>query len=701
MRPFAVNQFVNCVRIVGKRTSFLSSSTGLSLRYFSTNFDARRATPREIRLKLEEPYKEQMARLTSMRIPWDDHVEFKYIETEVNQLSSLERDVLCRLWLSHRSFGSDNHIAHAAVCAGTNMIACALAGLPLREYGRVHNVLDLENNFLKRPYTGRGEGNTLPDRFSGEINELYGSVWEQYAQAHFGISIEASKSSIITIKIAQSAKPTIGGKLPAVKNTPQVADARGVIPGIPLDSPATHHNIYSIEDLDDVIKQLKSLNPHNKISVKIVAQDGVVETAKGVAKAGADIIELSFAGGGTGSTTEHNRREYGRGFTRRNDENIINEVHQALINEGFRDKVHVYVDGLMRTPQDVVTALASGADIVGFGTAVMIVGQGCIKADDCHTGGCPVGIQTMDPDLVAKFKGSPSRVANYLISLAKSSGQIITDRRLNLLADVIGNGELLEFSRPNQPVGKRLLQSRPRIHSFEAGMISRLLSGEKEFVVRGKDISNVDHNFLVPFSAVLHKRSQLGQLQVSHVLVDGHSFPGSGFSAFAPAGLFVDAPGVVTDARLFENGRGRIIAHSAGDAAMMGVNEGSTTMLHSAAQRYGVLAKGGTHVVNDIGKFGLNYVFGGSWVILGSIGPGFGAAFRNGDIYISNNIDQSLFHDDIKGLEPLPITDRHLELIWPTVQRQQQHFPHGGGLSQDQFMESYVRYNPIAQQLMA
>ena len=313
---------------------------------------------------------------------------------------------------------------------------------------------------------------------------------------------------------------------------------------------------------------------------------------------------------------------------------MINQVHQALIDDGYRHKVHLYVDGLMATPKDVITSMASGADIVGIGTAIMIVGQGCIKADICHTGDCPVGIQTMDPDLVKNFKGSPSRVATFLIALAKGASKLANDRGIHVTEDLIGNGSLLEFQRDVQLVGSRVAQDRPVIHPIEKQIIQDLSSNKSNFTVQGKDLTNTDHNSFVRLAAVVHQNMKKN---LSLSLLRVFLFPGSGFAAFTGSNLSIIAPESMTDARCAENAMGTVVVESAGDAAMMGVNTGSKTYLKDAGQRYAVLAKGGTHIVRDIGTFGLNYVFGGSWIILGKIGPGFGAAFRNGDIYIKRH----------------------------------------------------------------
>lgn len=658
------------------------------------NTDPRTATPEELASMQEKPFKTFMEEVSEVKTPWDINKSAHEIYELINTLPKFERDIVKKCWSAHRSLGSDNHIAHKAVCQAANITAAALEGIPYHQYSTSRG------GIFDKPFAGLGEGNTLVERFVGETDEISGSPWGQLGQGRFGVSPKYARLILGTIKYCQGAKPRDGGKLPGVKNNPIVASARNVIPGIDLFSPAPQHDQYSIEDLKSAIHMLRTLGP--LASVKIVTQPGVDKIAIGIAKAGADVIELCSPGGGTGATTEISRSEYGMPMNIRSNQNIIYQVHEALTNAGFRENVLLYVDGQMRTPEDATVAFASGADAVGFGTATMIFGQGCIKADICHTNECPVGIQTWDPSLMKKLTADPARVVEFYASIARGTADNFRSRGIYSLEAAIGSAHILETPYKQLPVKNRKQNPKPEVSTIEKHVIETLTDSTKVSLDGAETSGKL--NLFVSVSGELERSRNTEQKEIN---IKGMGFPSSGFAAFAHQNLHVIGPELHTDSRVGECLEGKVVIKSVGDSAFMGANPGAIGYLQEGGDRFGVTAKGGTFVVGEkIGQLGLNYVFGGQYLFLGDnpVGPGFGAAYTNGDVYMKSSMVEQmseLFHPDSAHLNPLPITEKHADSVLPHLEEFCKHFgnKHEELLSQELFRQEFVRYNPLAQKL--
>src|SRR5215216_5016243 len=280
-----------------------------------------------------------------------------------------------------------------------------------------------------------GEGGETPDRYGNER----GSAIKQVASARFGVTTEYLVSAReLQIKMAQGAKPGEGGQLPGHKVDSVIAKTRYSIPGVTLISPPPHHDIYSIEDLAQLIFDLKNVNPQAMVSVKLVSEVGVGTIAAGVAKARADIILISGDSGGTGASPLSSIKHAGVPW-----ELGLAEAHQALVQNDLRGQVRLQVDGQLKTGRDVVIAALLGAEEFGFATAPLIV-EGCIMMRKCHLNTCPVGIATQDPELRAKFTGRPEHVVNYFFFVAEEARQLMARLGFRTMDEMIGRSDVLK-----------------------------------------------------------------------------------------------------------------------------------------------------------------------------------------------------------------------------------------------------------------
>src|SRR5919202_4020993 len=279
-----------------------------------------------------------------------------------------------------------------------------------------------------------GEGGEDPARFRSERN----SRIKQIASARFGVTPEyVAFASELQIKIAQGSKPGEGGQLPAHKVTPEIARLRHTPTGVPLISPPPHHDIYSIEDLAQLVFDLKQANPVADVSVKLVAEAGVGTIAAGVVKAGADIVLISGHAGGTGASPLSSIKNAGVSW-----ELGLAETQQALTLNGLRERVRLRTDGGLQTGRDVIIAALLGADEYSFGTAA-VVAEGCLMARSCHTNTCPVGIATQNPELRAKFPGTPEMVMTFFLYLAQEVRELLAEMGARSLDEIIGRVDLL------------------------------------------------------------------------------------------------------------------------------------------------------------------------------------------------------------------------------------------------------------------
>ncbi|KAG0429816.1 hypothetical protein HPB47_023269, partial [Ixodes persulcatus] len=470
--------------------------------------------------------------------------------------------------------------------------------------------------------------------------------------SRFGVtSAYLANSDELQIKMAQGAKPGEGGELPGYKVTQDIAKTRHSIPGVGLISPPPHHDIYSIEDLAELIYDLKCSNPSARISVKLVSEVGVGVVASGVAKGKAEHITISGHDGGTGASSWTGIKGAGLPW-----ELGIAETHQTLVQNDLRSRVVLQADGQIRTGFDVLIASILGADEFGFSTAPLIV-MGCTMMRKCHLNTCPVGIATQDPELRKKFEGKPEHVVNYLFLLAEEVRSHLAKLGLRSLQEAVGRTDLLKVF-PNatnpkaallnyEPILLNALSLRPGTNirggsvaqDFELGKrMDNLLIKQAKAVLEGRskevtlhmDITNEDRAFATTLSYHIAKKyDDNGLPEGSRISVFLKGSAGQSFCAFLSKGVYVTLEGDANDyvAKSEEN----VLV---GNTCLYGATAGKAFFRGLAAERFCVRNSGATAVIEGIGDHGCEYMTGGLVVILGVTGRNFAAGMSGGIAYV-------------------------------------------------------------------
>ncbi len=515
-----------------------------------------------------------------------------------------------------------------------------------------------------------GEGGKDPTRFGTEGDDRI----KQVASARFGVTPAYLVSADeLQIKMAQGSKPGEGGQLPGHKVTAEIAAIRHATPGVTLISPPPHHDIYSIEDLAQLVFDLRQINPRAVISVKLVAQAGVGTIATGVAKAGADVIQISGNSGGTGASPLSSIKYAGIPF-----ELGLAEAQYMLSASGLRGRVRLRVDGGLRSGHDVVVAALMGADEFGFGTAA-VVAEGCEMARACHLNTCPTGIATQRPDLRAKFDAAPEHVMAFMLYVAQEVREILASLGLASLDDAIGRVDLLRQIRPEARPGgprvdlSRLLISAPGPARRYLGDRNRVpaIAPLNEQLVRecGPQlaapraqvhyvISNRDRTFGARLSGEIASRlgdAGLGARAPIDVQLSGYA--GQSFGAFGVPGLHLTLSGAANDYVGKGLGGGRIVIHPrpasqlrgalngpddlaaaapvlAGNTVLYGATGGEVFIAGRAGERFAVRNSGAVAVVEGLGDHGCEYMTGGLVLSLGGVGYNFGAGMTGGIAYL-------------------------------------------------------------------
>lgn len=508
-----------------------------------------------------------------------------------------------------------------------------------------------------------GEGGEHPSRYELDANgDNRRSAIKQIASGRFGVKshylVEADE---LQIKMAQGAKPGEGGQLPGNKVYPWVADVRGSTTGVGLISPPPHHDIYSIEDMAQLIHDLKNANRSARISVKLVAKAGVGTIAAGVAKGAADVIVISGYDGGTGASPKTSIKHTGLPW-----ELGLAEAHQTLMLNGLRNRVRLETDGKLMTGKDVVMAALLGAEEFGFATAPLIV-LGCIMMRACHMDTCPVGIATQNPALRDKFSGSADYVVNFMKFVAEEVREHMALLGFRTVDEMVGRTDVLEVSDRAkahwkakqlnldallyQIEGERTY-SLPQNHKLEESFDMRVLLPklEKSIVNQTKvdlqyDITNTDRVVGTIVGSEISKRyGERGLIDDSITLrFDGAA--GQSFGAFVPKGMSMHVTGDVND--YFGKGLsgGRLVVTApikgkaesnviAGNVALYGATSGTAFINGRAGERFAVRNSGVDVVVEGIGDHGCEYMTGGRAVILGDVGKNFGAGMSGGIAYV-------------------------------------------------------------------
>ncbi|WP_069803883.1 glutamate synthase large subunit [Thermogemmatispora onikobensis] len=500
-----------------------------------------------------------------------------------------------------------------------------------------------------------GEGGEDPDWYY-ELLEGHpvSSKIKQVASARFGVTTEyLVRAEELEIKMAQGSKPGEGGQLPPNKVTPFIARLRHTAPGVPLISPPPHHDIYSIEDLAQLIYDLRQVNPRARIGVKLVSSKGVGTIAAGVAKAHANYIHIAGHDGGTGASPFQSIKHAGIPW-----ELGLAETQQTLVRNGLRSRVRVRVDGGLKTGRDVVIAAMLGADEFGFGTAVM-VSLGCDMARQCHLNTCPAGIATQREDLRAKYTGRPEMVVNYLTLLAQEVREILAQLGVRRLDEIIGRADLLQCPEEVSielapilatPAGGFVAPAPPPPGSQVAAQIlsevEQALNGERS-VFTQHSIQNADRTVGASLAGeIAHRYGNKGLPGVS-VTCTFHGSAGQSFGAFCVPGMRLILNGEANDYVGKGMTGGQIVimpppsarypAHKniiMGNAVLYGATGGQLFAAGCAGERFAVRNSGALAVVEGVGAHACEYMTGGMVVVLGSTGINFGAGMSAGVAYV-------------------------------------------------------------------
>ena len=510
-----------------------------------------------------------------------------------------------------------------------------------------------------------GEGGEDPARFRPRPNgDNASSAIKQVASGRFGVTAEyLNNCREIEIKIAQGAKPGEGGQLPGIKVNGLIARLRHATPGVTLISPPPHHDIYSIEDLAQLIYDLKQINPEARVCVKLVASTGIGTIAAGVAKAKADTILISGHGGGTGASPQTSIKYAGIPW-----EMGLSEVHQVLTLNRLRHSVTLRTDGGIKTGRDVVIAAMLGAEEYGLGTA-SLVAMGCIMVRQCHSNTCPVGVCTQDESLRARFEGTPERVVNLFSFVAEEVREILAELGVKSLRDVIGRTDLLaQVSRGDPSLDD--LDLNPILVRADSGgfppyntvegrnevpetLDAQIIKDAKPVFELGEkmqftyNIANTQRAIGTKLSSKLVRKYGMTGLQPGHITVRLRGSAGQSLGAFAVQGLKIEVFGDANDyvgkglsggtiavrpmtAAAFASQDNTII----GNTVLYGATAGKLFAAGQAGERFAVRNCGAEAVVEGCGSNGCEYMTGGTAVILGPVGDNFGAGMTGGMAFV-------------------------------------------------------------------
>jgi glutamate synthase (NADPH/NADH) large chain len=510
-----------------------------------------------------------------------------------------------------------------------------------------------------------GEGGEDPARAKPRANgDNANSAIKQIASGRFGVTAEyLNNCREIEIKVAQGAKPGEGGQLPGFKVTGLIAKLRHSTPGVMLISPPPHHDIYSIEDLAQLIYDLKQINPDATVCVKLVSRSGIGTIAAGVAKAKADAILVSGHSGGTGASPQSSIKYAGLPW-----EMGLSETHQVLLLNRLRHRVKLRTDGGIKTGRDVVIAAMLGAEEFGIGTA-SLVAMGCIMVRQCHSNTCPVGVCTQDEALRAKFAGSPEKVINLFSFVAEEVREILASLGMRKLTDVIGRTDLLQqVSRGSEDLDD--LDLNPLLVQADAGPFPAYctLEGRNEVpetldaeMIRDADalfrhgekmqlqynIRNTHRAIGTKVSSRIVRQFGMTGLQAGHLTVRLRGSAGQSLGAFGVRGLKLEVFGDANDYVGKGLSGASIVVRPApssaiiwnentiiGNTVLYGATAGELFAAGQAGERFAVRNSGAIAVVEGCGANGCEYMTGGTVVILGAVGDNYGAGFTGGQAFV-------------------------------------------------------------------
>ncbi|WP_369133284.1 glutamate synthase large subunit [Modestobacter sp. I12A-02662] len=512
-----------------------------------------------------------------------------------------------------------------------------------------------------------GEGGEDPDRFSPDPGgDLRRSSIKQVASGRFGVTSEyLVNADDIQIKMAQGAKPGEGGQLPGSKVYPWVARTRHSTPGVGLISPPPHHDIYSIEDLKQLIHDLKNANDQARIHVKLVSESGIGTVAAGVSKAKADVVLVSGHDGGTGAAALTSLKHAGTPW-----EIGLAETQQTLLANGLRDRIVVQVDGQMKTGRDVIVAALLGAEEFGFATAPLVV-EGCVMMRVCHLDTCPVGVATQNPELRKRFTGRPEFVVTFFEFLAQQVREFLAELGFRTLDEAVGHAELLDIEPavghwkaagldlapvlavPDLPEGASLRQVKEQDHGLDAALDQTLIQLCEGALLDARPVSlelpvrNVNRTVGTMLGSMVTRRFGGEGLPDGTIDLTFTGSAGQSFGAFLPPGITMTLLGDANDYVGKGLSGGRIVVRPApeagfaaednviaGNVIAYGATRGEVFLRGRVGERFCVRNSGALAVVEGVGDHALEYMTGGQAVILGPTGRNIAAGMSGGVAYV-------------------------------------------------------------------
>ena len=617
----------------------------------------------------------------------------------IEEVESVE-DIVKRFKTGAMSYGSISQEAHETLAIAMNML-----------HGK----------------SNTGEGGESEERLdsAGTAVDRCSAI-KQVASARFGVTSRYLVSAKeIQIKMAQGAKPGEGGHLPARKVYPWIAKTRHSTPGVSLISPPPHHDIYSIEDLAQLIYDLKNANKYARISVKLVSEAGVGTVAAGVAKAGAQVILISGYDGGTGAAPESSIHNAGLPW-----ELGLAETHQTLLMNGLRSRVMIETDGKLMSGRDVAIAALLGAEEFGFATAPLVT-MGCVMMRVCNLDTCPVGVATQNPELRKRFTGKPEYVVNFMRFIAEELREYMAKLGVRTIDEMVGRSDLLKvkdkaqnpmaakidlsaiLENPFAKEGEQVTFNPADVYDFQLEktldekvllkkFASALKKGEKASV--SVEVSNTDRTFGTILGAEITRQHKHG-LPEDTLTVNCKGAGGQSFGAFIPKGLTLKLEGDTNDYYGKGLSGGKLILYPpknrkysaqdnmiAGNVALYGATSGKVFISGIAGERFAVRNSGAYAVVEGVGEHGCEYMTGGRVVILGSTGKNFAAGMSGGIAYVldeNNTLYKNLNKDMISIEQVESKVDVHelKSLI-------EEHVQYTGSERGKEILENFTEYLP-------
>ncbi len=594
--------------------------------------------------------------------------EFKIDPSKAIPIDEVEsaKEIVKRFATGAMSLGSISTEAHATLAVAMNRIGGKsntgeggedpnryrqeLKGIPIKKGETLKSVIGPKQVEVDLPLL---DGDSLRSKI------------KQVASGRFGVTAEYLVSADqIQIKMAQGAKPGEGGQLPGGKVSEYIGSLRYSVPGVGLISPPPHHDIYSIEDLAQLIHDLKNVNPRASVSVKLVSEIGVGTIAAGVTKAKADHLVIAGHDGGTGASPWSSIKHAGSPW-----EIGLAETQQTLVLNRLRGRVRVQADGQMKTGRDVVIGALLGADEFGFATAPLVV-EGCIMMRKCHLNTCPVGVATQDPVLRKKFSGKPEHVVNYFFFVAEEARQLMAQLGVRKFDDLIGRSDLLDsqkgiehwkasgldfsrlFYQPNVPADVPRMHVSLQDHALEKALDVRLIEKSKATLEKGEKVQfieiarNVNRTVGAMLSGELTRRYPQG-LPDDTLRIQLEGTGGQSFGAFLAKGITMYLIGDANDYTGKGLSGGRIVVRPSidfrgdavkntivGNTVLYGATTGEAFFSGVAGERFAVRLSGATAVVEGTGDHGCEYMTGGTVAVLGKTGRNFAAGMSGGVAYV-------------------------------------------------------------------